>query len=76
MPRTRYLVLLCTIFALTSCADVERTPESAAVDEGPSISGEEISYTSDGVTMNGYLAYDAASQGTRPGILVVHEWWG
>src|SRR5262245_2488883 len=24
----------------------------------------------------GYLAYDDAVQGKRPGILVVHEWWG
>jgi dienelactone hydrolase len=26
--------------------------------------------------MKGYLAYDAALKGKRPGILVVHEWWG
>jgi dienelactone hydrolase len=26
--------------------------------------------------MKGYLAYDDAIEGKRPGILVVHEWWG
>jgi dienelactone hydrolase len=26
--------------------------------------------------MNGYLAFDATREGKRPGILVVHEWWG
>ena len=26
--------------------------------------------------MEGYLAYDAAREGKRPGVLVVHEWWG
>ena len=26
--------------------------------------------------MNGYLAYNADQEGRRPGILVVHEWWG
>jgi dienelactone hydrolase len=26
--------------------------------------------------MDGYLVYDANKQGKRPGILVVHEWWG
>jgi dienelactone hydrolase len=26
--------------------------------------------------MEGYLAYDKQIEGKRPGILVVHEWWG
>jgi len=38
--------------------------------------GEEVQYTGGGVTMNGYLAYDDSIKGKRPGILVVHEWWG
>lgn len=40
------------------------------------IKGEEVQYTSEGVTMKGYLAYDEAIKGRRPGVLVVHEWWG
>ena len=35
-----------------------------------------ISYTHDGVSLEGYLAYDDAVAGKAPGILVVHEWWG
>ena len=27
-------------------------------------------------TLKGYLAYDPAIEGERPGILIVHEWWG
>lgn len=42
----------------------------------PSIRGEEVSYSADTLTMKGYLAYDANREGKRPGILVVHEWWG
>jgi dienelactone hydrolase len=38
--------------------------------------GKEIAYTSDTLTMKGYIAYDDKIQGKRPGILVVHEWWG
>ncbi len=38
--------------------------------------GEEIIYQSDGTEFKGYLAYDNAVQGKRPGVLVVHEWWG
>ncbi|MFT5125601.1 MAG: dienelactone hydrolase [Kiritimatiellia bacterium] len=38
--------------------------------------GEEITYEHDGVSFKGYLATDPAVTGTRPGVLVVHEWWG
>lgn len=38
--------------------------------------GEEVAYESDGTTLKGYIAYDDQVQGKRPGILVVHEWWG
>ncbi len=38
--------------------------------------GEEIDYQSNGTTLKGYLAYDKAAKGKRPGVLVVHEWWG
>ena len=38
--------------------------------------GEEITYQSDGVELKGYLAYDDEIAGKRPGVLVVHEWWG
>jgi dienelactone hydrolase len=37
---------------------------------------QEIPYTHNGVTLRGYLAYDDAVTGKRPGVLVVHEFWG
>ncbi|HMB60667.1 MAG TPA: dienelactone hydrolase family protein [Xanthomonadales bacterium] len=40
------------------------------------IQTQEIEYEHDGVTLNGYLAWDDAVSGPRPGVLVVHEWWG
>ena len=36
----------------------------------------EVDYPVNGVVLKGYLAYDDAIEGTRPGVLVVHEWWG
>lgn len=36
----------------------------------------ELTYTSDGVNMKGYLAFDDAISDPVPGVLVVHEWWG
>ena len=40
------------------------------------IVGEEVHYTAGNTEMHGYLAYDSSIEGPRPGILVVHEWWG
>jgi dienelactone hydrolase len=42
----------------------------------PKIKGEPVEYKAGGVTMKGYLAYDENMKGKRPGVLVVHEWWG
>jgi dienelactone hydrolase len=40
------------------------------------IRGEPVEYSAGGTTMQGYLAYDNSHSEKRPGILVVHEWWG
>ena len=37
---------------------------------------EEVIYKAGDTTMKGYLAYDDGKKSKRPGILVVHEWWG
>jgi dienelactone hydrolase len=42
----------------------------------PNIKEEVVSYTADGVTLKGFIAYDDNIKGKRPAILVVHEWWG
>jgi dienelactone hydrolase len=35
-----------------------------------------ISYEQGGQKLAGYLAYDDGNAGPRPGVLVIHEWWG
>ena len=40
------------------------------------VQGKEVTYNANGTTLKGYVAYDDAVKGKRPGILVVHEWWG
>jgi dienelactone hydrolase len=40
------------------------------------IQGREVSYEANGTRLKGYVAYDDAVKGKRPGVLVVHEWWG
>jgi dienelactone hydrolase len=42
----------------------------AAVKEDP------VTYKDGDTTMKGFVVYDDAGKGKRPGIIVVHEWWG
>lgn len=37
---------------------------------------ETVTYEVDGQTFSGYMAWDDEDEGKRPGVLVVHEWWG
>jgi len=37
---------------------------------------ETIEYKHGDAVLEGYLAYDDAVEGKRPGVAVVHEWWG
>jgi len=37
---------------------------------------ETVEYEVNGKTFTGYMAYDDEAEGKRPGVLVVHEWWG
>jgi len=37
---------------------------------------EAVEYRDGDAVMEGYLVYDDAKQGIRPGVLVVHEWMG
>ena len=37
---------------------------------------EELTYSADGVTMKGVIAWDQDKAGPRPAVMVVHEWWG
>jgi dienelactone hydrolase len=59
--RTTFLTLLLIAFAAAASAAVQ---------------GKEVTYGADDVPLQGYLAWDEDSQGKRPGVLVVHEWWG
>ncbi|MFP4033119.1 MAG: dienelactone hydrolase family protein [Desulfococcaceae bacterium] len=40
------------------------------------IRAETVPYKHGDATLQGYLAYDDAQTGKRPGVLVIHEWWG
>ena len=67
----RSILLIVMALAVFSACQTKKaeTPKSK-------ITGEEVTYSADSVNMKGYIAYDASKQGKRPGVLVVHEWWG
>jgi len=52
------------------CLFVSAVPAFAAV------TSKAIDYADGDTPLRGYLYWDDAAQGKRPGVLVVHEWWG
>ncbi|MGH9806850.1 MAG: dienelactone hydrolase family protein [Terriglobia bacterium] len=57
--------LLGALLALSISA-----PALAAIKEEP------VTYKDGDTTLKGFVVYDAAKKAERPGIIVVHEWWG
>jgi len=57
--------LLASFLALTCAASASATVQT-----------KEIAYKHGNIDCKGFLAWDDAIEGKRPGVLVVHEWWG
>jgi dienelactone hydrolase len=88
MLKRLFILTFVLGFAVSACEKVDkakRTEETADKKEGvvteepvkgPNVVGEEVEYSSNGTTLKGYLVYDKNMEGKRPGVLVVHEWWG
>lgn len=66
--KLKLAILVMGMTVLTSFTGEEKVKSS--------IKEENITYVADGVTMNGFIAYDSDLKGKRPAILVVPEWWG
>jgi dienelactone hydrolase len=47
-----------------------------AIKANAAVRTELVEYKQGNITLEGYLAYDDTVKGIRPGVLVVHEWWG
>ena len=73
---TNYLLLISLILT-SACKDnkdakVEAEPEVIEIN----IKGQEVSYAADSTNLKGYIAYNENKTEKRPGVLIVHEWWG
>ena len=40
------------------------------------ITRQTLAYTAGKDELKGYMAFDDESEGARPGVMVIHEWWG
>jgi dienelactone hydrolase len=67
------LVALALLFGAVTMFVVSSTSSS---EEEPALVTEKIEYRDGDVVLEGWLAFDASAEGKRPGVLVVHEWWG
>jgi len=82
------IFLLMVTISLTACNNSSSTSPSSDSTSNqtsdstkqmamtPTLKEENVTYSANGVTMNGYVVYDSSKQGKRPAVLVVHEWWG
>ena len=72
MPRTLVsasLVLVASLVASRAAAGPGDAPPSSLV-------AQAVEYRDGETVLEGWLTYDTTFQGKRPGVLVVHEWWG
>lgn len=73
-PTAPALALLVAAL-LAGCGD-GGGPAPASPPAPPVLVTQSVDYAHGDTQLEGYLAYDAAPAGKRPGILVIHEWWG
>jgi dienelactone hydrolase len=71
-------VSLVALGLVAACAPKPPAEKAAAdsVPAAPNIQTREVEYRSGETVLKGYIAWDSSRAGTRPGVLVVHEWWG
>ena len=68
----RFYIFIVFLFASFVCAQADDQTDK----QSTKITSKEITYQVDDTKLTGYLAYDSSTDTKRPGILVVHEWWG
>jgi dienelactone hydrolase len=66
------LIFLLGMFMIYGCSEKQQKNTS----EKSSVVAREVTYSADGTTLKGFLAYDSSKTGKMPGVIVVHEWWG
>ena len=68
MKKLSIAAIVLIIMTVISCSETNNSKMDVVE--------KEVTYTSDTTTLKGFLAYDKSIKGKRPGVLIVHEWWG
>jgi dienelactone hydrolase len=84
MQKTKLTLPALSIAVLffTACTNSSDTSSQATTDstssatKEPKWKEEDITYTGDSATMNGFVVYNENDGAKRPAVLVVPEWWG
>lgn len=72
------IILPAMLALLMACNNSGAKKKEADMKE-PKLREENITYTvpgMDSVKLDGYIVYDENTEGKRPAVIVVHEWWG
>ncbi len=69
-------LLACNNQPQEESASTDDMEQAETMDPTPQVKGAEVSYEADDITMKGYIAYDENMERSRPGVLIIHEWWG
>ena len=69
--------VVCLLF-MEACNSNEKStaPETAANTATHGISAEAVTYGTDSLPLQGYVAWDTALTGKRPIVIIIPEWWG
>ena len=65
--------LAAAVVWLAPAPAMAAAPAAAGADQ---VKTQEIDYKQGDTPLHGMLAWNAAAKGKRPGVIVVHEWWG
>lgn len=73
--KSKYTYSTLILLLAFACTVPQKETASTATEKITAPKGE-VSYSADSTELKGYFAFDESSTEKRPGILVIHEWWG
>ena len=79
MKLIKISTVLIAVTVLFSCKNENKPKENnttTSKQEIVNVKGEEVIYASDSTNLKGYISFDDNKKGKRPGVIIVHEWWG
>ncbi|MFN2262571.1 MAG: dienelactone hydrolase family protein [Psychroflexus sp.] len=85
--KLKFALFFLAILIMASCKnDTKKSSDKNEAEENKGVKiqkqeeskfkGREVAYETDSTILRGYVAYDEVNDEKRPGIIVVHEWWG